>query len=220
MRAPTALALLLAALVANPARAQTAPDPADSGIVLGARVGRGAPYGEVDRDGIAVGDLVEHKIPVGIELGYRFNRRVTGALYLELAPASVQPAYCSPGTPCSASDFRFGLTLQLRLAPGSLIDPWIGAGFGVEVLDVRVWEPAPADADAERSWAGFELPLEAGIDLRLHDRFALGPYLSVTAGRFTSASRRPAGGAETRGAIDARADHGWVQAGLRVVLRL
>ncbi len=220
MRAPAALALILAALVANTARAQPAPDPVDSGIVLGARVGRGAPFGEVERGGVAVGDLVEHKVPVGVELGYRFNRRLASALYLELAPASVQPAYCSPGTPCSASDFRGGITLQLRLAPGSPIDPWIGAGFGVEVLEVRAWEPVPVDADVEWSWAGFELPLEAGIDLRLHDRFALGPYLSVTAARFTSVSRRPAGGAETRGAIDGRIDHGWIQAGLRVLLRL
>lgn len=217
MRAGRALPLLLAMLAASPAAAQESPT---GGFVLGARVGRGVPFGDVAAGSFAVGDVVAHKIPVGIDLGYRFGRRVTGALVLELAPASVQPAYCNPAAPCSASDVRFGIALRLRLAPGAPIDPWIGAGIGVEVLNARVWEPAPVDADAEWSWAGLEVPLEAGIDVRLHARLAIGPYLSVSIARFTSVSRRPAGGAKTSGAIDARADHGWLQAGVRVELLL
>ena len=213
-------ALVLCALLAAPAaRAQPADDP--TGLVLGARIGWGVPFGDVSRDAIAVGDVVERKIPVWLELGYRFGRHVTGEIYLELAPASVQPSYCAPDVSCEASQVRFGLAIQLRLAPGAVLDPWLGLGFGVEVLNATIWEPAPIPGEVEWRWAGVELPVvEAGIDLAVFDRLSLGPYVTATLARFTSVSQRPVGGPTSSGAIDDRATHGWLQAGLRAVLRL
>lgn len=214
MRAWPALLLVLAAA---PAAAQREGD--DTGLVLGLRAGYGVPFGDLSRDGPAVRDVVPAKIPLRLDLGYRFAARVQGELFLELAPARVADEACGAGGSCEAYDLRFGLAVQLHLAPRAALDPWIALGAGVEVL--RAERAAPAGAGrTERTWFGVELPLvEIGVDLRVSARLTLGPYVSATLAEFTSVEESPSDGGGTT-AVDARARHGWVQAGLKGTLRL
>jgi hypothetical protein len=215
MRAWPALLLVLAAA---PAAAQREGD--DTGLVLGLRAGYGVPFGDLSRDGPAVRDVVPAKIPLRLDLGYRFALRVQGELFLELAPARVADEACGPGGSCDAYDLRFGLVVQLHLAPRAALDPWLAAGVGVEVLRVEGPDPS-ASARSERTWSGVELPLvEAGVDVRISRRLTLGPFVSATLAQFTSVEEGPVDGAATTGAIDARARHGWLQAGLKGTLRL
>lgn len=214
------LALLLSGLAAaSVARAQPPRRASDSGFVLGARVGWGIPFGDIAGDTPVVRNVVERKIPVWLELGYRFNRRFTGALYLELAPATVASDRCDPGASCTASDVRFGLAVRAHLAPSRTVDPWVGIGLGVEILNAKTSESAPIPGQVEWSWAGVELPIEGGVDVAVFERFSLGPYVSFTLARFTSVSRRPEGGTTTSGAIDDRSNHQWLQAGVKGTLR-
>jgi hypothetical protein len=149
---------------------------------------------------------------------------VWGELYVEVAPAEMSSRSCASGDSCSASNFHAGLALQLRLAPAAWIDPWIGIGAGVEVLSVTPSErdPVAAPGGTPRRWAGIELPLvEAGVDLAVTDRISLGPYASVTFAQYTSVARRPAGGGSSdTSAVDERVTHRWMQAGLKMTLRL
>jgi hypothetical protein len=216
------LVLLLAAL-AGPAVAGAKPDPAgDTGLVLGARAGYAVAFGRFAAESVDVRDVVEAKLPLGLGLGYRFGRHLRGEFFFELAPASVDDTFCTPSASCSASDLRFGLALEIHLSSGAPLDPWVGVGFGIEVLNAQLSdaEPLAPAGRNELTWAGIELPLLAGIDFAVSDQLSVGPFVSGTFGSFTSLSRRPQGGARASGAIDERDTHGWLHAGLRMALRL
>lgn len=220
------LAVLLAALAAPAAAApavvapaaDSARAPGSPGLVLSARVGYALPYGEIARDVGPLEDVVGAKVPFSLELGYRFGPWVEGDIYLEFAPTDVAAA-CPSSFSCSASDVRFGLAVRLHARPSSRLDPWIAVGFGVEVVNAS-YVPDPAQGRSEFAWSGFELPVEGGVDLRLADRFTLGPFLHATFARFTSSSVRPPGGTTTSASIDDRDTHGWLQVGLKATLWL
>jgi len=216
-----ARALVVIAVLAAPlARAeQLAPTP-DSGPVFGVRAGFGLPYGATAQREPEVKDLVERKVPFEIELGYRVTRRVWAQVHFELAPASPARALCAAGTSCSASDVRFGVMMLLRLLPGARLDPWIGAGVGVEVLNAEGLDAA-SRVRTEWSWAGVELPfVEAGADLRIADRIGFGPWISYSFARFTSESAQAAGAATTSGGVHGRTVHHWLSGGLQATLKL
>jgi hypothetical protein len=211
---PAALLLLPALAVA----ADVAAPPAASGLTAGARVGVGVPYGDVDASGRAVRDLVRRKFPIWLELGYRFNPHLRAQLLLELSPATVGESACSADLSCTGSDVRFGLSFQAHLAPRATLDPWLGLGAGVEVMNAKLHDERTG-VDDQWSWAGFELPLaEGGLDVTVARGFTLGPYVSFTAARFTRVSRSQAGGPTTTSAVEKRATHGWVQGGLKATL--
>ncbi len=210
------LAAVLAVL-ASPAAAAPLP-PADSGLVVSVRGGYGVPFGDIARGEGPVGDLLRAKVPLSLELGYRFGGHVHGDLYFELAPAAVEPS-CPPEVSCSASDVRLGLLVRLNAAPASLLDPWIAVGFGVEVMNAA-FAPGPGQGRWEYAWYGVEVPVEGGVDLRLSDRFTLGPFVHASFAQFTSFRQRPPAGTTVRGSIDDRETHGWLQLGLKATLWL
>jgi len=218
MRGGPAVLALVAVLAAGTARAGD-PAPA-SGPFFGVHAGYGVPRGDVARGGPAVDAVVQHKVPLGIDLGYRFNRWVWGDLFFDLAPGSAASALCAGGASCSASDFRLGAAVLFRLAPRSWLDPWLGVGLGIEVLNAKGYDAATA-APREWSWFGYELPfVEAGVDVAMSDRISVGPWASLTIARFTKESIKPSGGTTLTGTIQDRATHRWLSAGLKATLRL
>ncbi len=122
--------LLLALLAAAPAvaRAAGAPPAADDdGIVFGVRGGWGLPSGDI-APGERLKDLADSKLPLWLEVGYRFNGHVRAQVYFELAPMSLASP-CPSGAACSAFDVRTGISLHLHPAPRSWLDPWLGFGW-------------------------------------------------------------------------------------------
>jgi hypothetical protein len=222
MRARPALLLALAVAAGPAAAAPARRTPDASGFLLSARAGWGVPFGDLSRGEPAVEDVVSAKVPIWLELGYRFARRVDGGLYVELAPARVAAAACGAAGACDGYDLRFGLLVHVHLAPARTIDPWLGVGIGVETLQAEVQgsDPAAPAGGEERTWSGIEAPLELGVDARLSPRLKLGPYVSVSLAQFTSHEEQPAAGVSATGSIGRRALHGWMQAGLRATFRL
>jgi hypothetical protein len=208
------LALLAVLLTAGGALADP---PQPRGPLIGARLGWAIPRGDVARAGPALEDVVDGALPIALDLGYRFNRRVWGQLYIAAAPAASATAFCSGD--CSAADVRFGVEVLLRLAPGARLDPWVGVGAGIELLQVKGDEAADGTR-REWDWAGIEIPFEAGLDVAIGDRFSLGPYLSVALAQFTAASVRPAGGSTPSESVKDRATHAWLAGGLKATVRL
>lgn len=217
MRPRPLLPLVLAALAASPARARPESGPGDDGLLLALRAGWALPIGDVT-PGAPLEDVADGKLPLGIEVGYRFGRHLRATLYVGFAPlALAQP--CPAGASCSGYDGRFGVGVQVHLAPRSRLDPWLGAGFGVEHL--RAEGPLPGGGETlTRSWLGLEVPLEAGLDVRLSPTLGLGPFAAVSIARFTSATSGRPGGPSTNEGIEDRATHGWAQAGLRMTVKL
>jgi hypothetical protein len=237
MRArPLALALVLAL----PAVATAQYDPIrsppgrrqsvvrDQGINLSARVGFGVPSGDISDDRDAAGnkidpaldDLVNYKIPIWLELGYRFNPSVWGGLYLELAPAKTDRSFCVSGRDCSSHDVRFGVDMQLHFAPYNNVDPWLGLGIGAEFLAVKAFDPSINDV-SKFTWAGLEFPLlEAGLDLALSPRATIGPYVAWSIGYYTRYGVESPGFAGISGSISDKAIHTWFQIGVKGTLKL
>lgn len=217
MRARRPVVLALLALAAGSARAEP---PAAAGPFFAIHAGYGVPNGDIARAGPPLEDFVERKLPLGVEIGYRFNRRIWGELFFDLAPGEAAAALCPEGVSCSASDVRLGVGMLVRLAPHARLDPWLGVGVAVEVLNAEGFNAA-AGARYEWSWFGFELPyVEAGVDVAVSDRVSVGPWISATLARFTSESVRPAGGGTDSGKVEDRANHGWLTAGLKATLKL
>jgi hypothetical protein len=235
IRPLTLAALLAVALLAPPALASAQYDPSapprpgggvvrgpgPQGITFSARLGYGIPSGPISDEGDgALDDLVDWKVPLWVEVGFRFNPQVWGGLYLELASTSVNDAFCLPGRSCDASDIRFGLDLQLHLRPYRPIDPWIGIGFGVEVLRAEAFDLGANDI-SEFSYAGLELPLlEGGVDVALSPYVSMGPYVSWSLGTFTSFRVETPGLSDIDGRIDDRALHSWFEVGVKGTLKL
>jgi hypothetical protein len=202
--------------------------PRDQGLTLSARVGFGLPGGDISDDRDATGaridpgldQLLERKIPILLELGYRFGPTVWGGLFLELGPASVDDDFCPPGPDCEANDIRFGVDVQFHLQPRAAVDPWIGIGLAAEFLEVEAYDPS-VDRVSDFSWGGLELPLlEAGLDVALSDRGSIGPYVSWSIAHFTRWDVATPGFADESGRIDERAIHTWIEIGLKGTLKL
>jgi opacity protein-like surface antigen len=198
--------------------------PAEQGLVLGGRVGYGAPFGDISGNDPALGDLMDSKIPIGLELGYRFNRTVWGMLYLELAPAFVNDSFCPSGANCRAADFRFGVEAQFHLAPYQPVDPWVGVGVGLEVLSARtnIVFPNGTTALADASYLGLEFPLlEGGLDFNVAPQLAIGPFVSLGLGTYTSFSYDPKDGSgTTTHSITDKTLHGWLEVGVKGTFKL
>lgn len=203
------------------------PPPADRGFVLSARLGYGIPGGDISDDlddagfpiDPALDDLVDWKIPLWFELGYRFNPRVHGGIFLEVAAAGVNDDFCAIGDDCDGSNVRFGLDLQYHFSPRQPVDPWIGFGFAVEFLNAEATDTT--GVTTEFTYAALEFPLlEGGLDIALSPRFSLGPYVAISLGYYTSVTTDLGGGSERRDPIDEKALHTWIQGGVKASLKL
>lgn len=220
-------AVLLAAVPlvtrAAPAATPGVPGPADQGFVLSVRGGWATPVGELTGEGDPPLDaVVRSRTPLGLEVGYRLDRRLWLGLFLEFAPTRVHRTYCL--TSCEGEAVRFGASLQLHLSPRGSLDPWVGAGLALEFLtleaSVDLDGDGQGDVDRELQYAGLSVPLQAGLDLVLASRLRLGPYLAVSPGQYTSVQQKGPGASGARTRVEDRATHAWLELGLRVALLL
>jgi hypothetical protein len=208
------LAALLGLLVAAP-DASAAEDTSGFTIVIGGAYA--VPRGDLDDDGPAVDGVVASRLPLWLELGYRFTRAFRLHLFLELSPDELVDDACPSADRCSAEGLRLGLDVKLHLRPGRLLDPWVGLGIGIETLELRRTDAA---GPANLRWAGFEAPIVlGGLDVQVGPRVGFGPYVSASYAQYTSL-REEAGGTTRNVRVDPRAAHSWLEAGLRLRLDL
>ncbi len=223
MRAIALAVALAAASIPSAASAQHRGPPqrvGDTGLVLGARLGYGVPFGDLSNDTYAVCDLVTGKLPIWLELGYRFSPQLWGNVYLDIGPGFVDSSFCPGGVSCNAVDWRFGLDLQFHIAPYASPDPWVGVGFGLEWLSTHAYD-AQFGSAADYTWSGVELPvLEAGLDFPVTPKASIGPFIMLSLGTFTDFSVHPDGGGTFHDSIGDRAPHGWFEIGIRGNLKL
>jgi hypothetical protein len=221
------LAALLLAPGAGRAGAPAAPveggpsAPArEAGLFLALRAGLGRPVGDLSRDAYPLADLVRHKVPLGLEAGWRFGRHLGAGLYLEYAPARLdEAAFCGPGIGCAARTIRLGALVRGHLGRRGRVDPWFALGAGFETLSATVYDGF-SGGEARWSWSGLDLPVvEVGVDVAVARRLAVGPVLTASFARFTSYSVRGADGSTEAAAMDGAAHHGWIVLGVKAGLR-
>ncbi len=223
MRARLALVVVLLSAAPLAARAQyyqpPPRHPRESGLVLGARLGVGFPMGDLAADVGALSDTDSSKIPIWLELGYRFNHTVRANLFLQLAPTSVKDTVCGTGS-CSGSDTLLGADLQLHLGGlYSPADPWFGVGLAYESLSNDGIATTDANGNVftvDETWTGGALVLEGGVDFAVGPIFTVGPYLGLTFGRFGNYSQT---GIPSY-SIGSQATHSWLELGVKGTFNL
>lgn len=192
----------------------------DSGFEAGARLGYGIPMGKIaDEEDSDFKDWTSGQIPLWVDLGYRINPNIFVGGYLSYGFASVGDGLdevCDQdGIDCSASSMRLGAQLQYHFMPAESTDAWAGLGIG--------WENSSLSAEAMGqeitiSTSGFEFAmLQGGVDFRVHDAVALGPFVGFTMAQFSSADcDGPAGACDGfPDEIEHKAFHQWLFLGVR-----
>jgi hypothetical protein len=192
--------------------------PGPQGPVFGLRLGVGFPAGRISDEGDPrLSDLIDHEIPIWLEMGYRFTPFLWSTIQGEISPASVSNTYCG-GASCDAMNYRIGADLQLHMGPDQPFDPWLGIGFGYEWLTAEALDANSVRTDF--TYSGWQLPLlEAGMDFAVSPNVSLGPYFSWALGRYRNADATQGGVTTTAHIVD-QSYHSWFQIGVKGTFKL
>ncbi|MCP3162421.1 outer membrane beta-barrel protein [Myxococcus qinghaiensis] len=211
------------------------------GFALGLSLGYGAPYGELGsttedaEETGKVSDLVTGVIPIQLEAGYFFNPNVyLGATFqYGIASLNTDESDCEDqggvSVTCSASQLRLGVNLAYHFNVTPKIDPWVSVGVGYEFLNTSVkGEQDGESITAKASVKGFEfIAAQVGLDYRISPKFSVGPFATVTAGQYSTAtvslesSEEIPGGEELEESEDfeTKKIHGFIYGGVRAQYR-
>jgi hypothetical protein len=213
----TALAVLLGGVLllgGGPARAQSPERPL--GLDLGLRIGYAIPFGDIDGTaGNSLSSSVSGAIPFVLEAGYRFTPVLTAGVLLEYAFGQVNDAGTGCGTAnvsCSASMTQLAVEGLFYIPFHAPFVPWVGLATGYEWASLDVSGNLATGSFAVRG-AEF-ITLQAGGDFLVAPRFALGPFLSYSIGRYATNSTRINNTTVTND-IANPSTHEWLQLGVR-----
>jgi hypothetical protein len=170
-----------------------------------------------------------NKIPIWIDVGYKFTPNLMVGVYGQYAPAGVKDCYSN--AECSAYAWRFGAQVQYEFSPEGPIDPWVGLGIGYEIAgatitvkDVDVDTGEPFTQEAKYELKGFEFAnLQAGFDYKFSPAVGLGPFVSFSLGRYASGEQTvtlqqgtdPAVSGTKAGGVTNKTMHEWLVLGVR-----
>jgi hypothetical protein len=200
-----ALLLLVAPLATRAAEtAQPGSDP-----VVGLRISGGVPWGELTSDTFPVRQQLVYVTSFAGEGSWRLSPRWDAGLTIDVGHAPIAPTICPARATCWGWLGRAAVLVRLHLSPRSSFDPWVAAGAGLTVADVRI-------VTTSQRWQGFEaLRLEGGFAFLRRERYGLGLFLSASLDRFTHEVIHARGLASESAPLRNRSWHGWVTAGIR-----
>ncbi|HET9552280.1 MAG TPA: hypothetical protein VFP50_04875 [Anaeromyxobacteraceae bacterium] len=221
--------------VALAAAALLAPDAGQAQVSLGLRAGYSIPMGDAF-EASAIGttfkqkDLFKGEIPLQVDASWRFTKAVSAGLYYAYSFAvkgSQLKQFCDlPGASCSGLyEMSVGAQAALRLPPQGALEPWVGAGAGLQIAHFKVKgftfpnpipPPATISGDLDGTLRGWEGRVEAGAAYRLTGQFAVGPYVQLLFGQYRVQDiTLGALGTVAGGGVDSPKTHELVTLGLR-----
>jgi hypothetical protein len=202
-----------------------------TGVELGLRLGYGVPLGSA-AENADLSDFIKGQIPIWVDLGYRITPNVMAGAYFFYGFGLVADRMCQEPADCSAHDMRLGLQGQYRFSPDGEINPWLGAGVGLEWLgnSAEVSQGAMKMSLSSTLFGIQFLDLQGGVDFAVSETAGIGPFLSLSLAQFNSGSASascsglPAGfscnSSGTDGDINNKALHEWLIIGARGVYGL
>lgn len=129
-------------------------------------------------------------IPLVLDLDYRFSPNWGAGVFGELGFPRVSIDDEEASYAAGGHHYRVGIEAQYHAKSESRVEPWLGVGFGYDVLRATYHEtssywdklnPTPDHASRPLRASGFELGhLRLGIDFRIFPAFAIGPFLSAS----------------------------------------
>lgn len=205
-------------------------------LELGLRTGYAVPFGDFAEGGSDISTLVAGQVPFQLDVGVRHSGNAFFGLYFSyglgvlsgpLADAcDADSAASGADVSCSASAVRFGVGFHYHARVTPWVNPWMGAGFGYEWLNVQ--ESArlgDQSAAVSLGFHGFEyFNAQLGIEFTVANAITLGPFILVTLGSYGKASFECAGNAcaEAGGKYDVttKSTHGWIAPGVKATFVL
>lgn len=199
-----------------------APARADTRLELGVRSGYGIAFGNL-RSGTKLNGFIAGQVPLWVDLGARFAGHYYFGAYFSYGfgingnalndACDFDKKTSGSDLECSTSDVRLGFQYAYHFEPPGELDPWLGVGIGYEWAGVS--EKAPGGATINGSYHGTEfVNLQAGLDVPVNDKFAVGPFATFGLGQYGSASES-GGGASSSSEIAGKAVHEWLFLGAR-----
>jgi hypothetical protein len=180
------------------------------GVSLGARLAFAIPMGSLAQNE-NLSDGFSGGIPVVIEAAFRFNRNISAGLAGQYAYMVTKN--CDTGASCSGADYQILLQAIYNARLGSTLDPWFGLGVGYEQLSLT---ESGGGIDGSVSVSGWGLAMvEIGGDFAAGPQVDVGPFVSLSVGKYGSAS---SGGNSAD--IPNTAYHEWLQIGVRGTFNL
>lgn len=196
-------------------------DEAETGPEFGFRAGYATALGRVER-GERIRNSMAGAIPLWVDVGYRLNAFWLVGVYGHYGLGIDSATSASDCSGCQHTWVRFGVQAQHRWLLDQKRALWAGLGVGRESLNTSI-DPR---LSSSRSVSGWELMnLQFGCDFRPTTGLSLGPYFSVSVDAFTEKNERcgdndecPRAERNVTWGLDSSGVHGWVNAGMRVVL--
>jgi hypothetical protein len=217
--------ILLAAAVLGALSSPVAARASD-GLTLGVRLGLGVPFGSTAAGGgtaASLRDEVELAFPLALEAGARVGPYTLGVL-AQYGPAKISEAAPLGSGECvrvgrsceDAASVRVGAHLLRSFGvAGGGHRPWVGIGAGYEWLRYRYTSFDGATSTV--LLRGFEwLNAQGGVDAWTRGKAAVGPYASISLGRFSDGHLAIFGAGE----LANPRFHAWAQVGIRGTLAL
>jgi hypothetical protein len=188
------------------ARPSSAEQDDGSGFGFGLRGSWAFAYGGLDANN-DVANTVNGILPLRLDAGYWLNHNLYLGAYFGYGFGFNN---CLPGMACTSSDLNFGIEGIYNLMPGGGFQPWLGLGFGYEILNRN-------RGGDETTYKGLELAnFELGADFAPSKNFSIGPYFSVPL--FSKFSSFTANGQSND--IGSTVNHRWLQMGLKASFKL
>ncbi len=190
--------------------------PAARGFQAALRSGFSLPWGKASAEpGDELAARSGWQVPVILDAGFKLNKPIFLGLYLGIGYGSGRAEACAAdGFDCSALSYQFGLQGQFQFGASESINPWIGYGFGYEILQQSL--SADGYDETEVSHGPTFAKLGLGADLR--GVFGLGPFVEVSAGRFAASSTSVDDTEVHDGPLDESTWHGQFMFGVRLVV--
>jgi hypothetical protein len=179
------------------------------------RISYAVPMGPIEngRSVTHLSDLETASVPIGIDAGYRFNKRVYvgGTLAWGAGVSPNSHSTCPGADSCFRQNAELLVDARFYLAPEAKSGWWLAFGAGWEVA---AFSEGNAATTVTTTLTGPVLAnFQLGLDVR-NGLFDLGPYLGLAIGEFLSQGTNPSATPVSTW-IPNPGVHGWLSLGVR-----
>jgi hypothetical protein len=207
-----------------PATEAEAPEAEESGFAIGGRLGYALPMGSLAKDQFLgsktdLSKFASGMAPIIADIGYRINKHLYVGGYFQFAFLATAGDLCSGNSGCSSSgnDLRFGGAVRYNFSPEARFDPWIGGGFGYEIMNFSISNGGVTEDDTAR---GFEFAnVQLGGDFHVTPEFVIGPMVMMSIGQYGNYDQSKNNGSSQSGDFSQTALHEWLMFGARAEYR-
>ena len=223
------LTALLPAVLAAPGQAYAQRASKTGAVEIGTRAGVEFPSGSLAKSDNSsyLAENISYFAPVAfpfwLDLGYRYRGHWLFGGFAMFAPTRTEHCFTS----CSGTHTRIGAQVHYHFAPENKIDGFIGVGVSYQWLTFSFSEGDTARVGGAHipgqstTWSGFEwFHVQGGLDLKVSDNVALGPFGAMFLGEYSSQKTRfDADSRIVQWPINSSL-HQWLVLGFRVVADL